>query len=127
DCLDSGKQVVELLEKLGVIDPRSVTLQIGSGLGRVEMHLCRRVRHCYGVDMSSAMVAKAKQLVPAPNVDFECNDGKGLSSFQDGSLDLIYSFLVFQHMPRDTVAGYVKEAFRKLQHGGRLVFQIPID
>lgn len=127
DCLDSGKKVVDLMEKLGVVAPNFTTLQIGSGLGRVEMHLCQKVSYCYGVDISPTMVTKAKEFVKVPNVEFICNDGKGLSDFPDSSLDLIYSFLVFQHLPREQVSLYIQEAFRKLKVSGCLVFQIMID
>lgn len=126
-CLESGKQVVAMLEQLGVVATNAVTLQIGSGLGRVEAHLCRRVRRCYGLDVSPSMVRKARALVREPNVEFVCGDGKGLGGWDDASLDLIYSFLVFQHLPRPLVRKYICESARKLKPSGAFVFQVPVD
>lgn len=127
ECLASGLAVVRLLERLGVIHPDAVTLHIGSGLGRVEYHLHDRVRRCYGVDLSGSMVKRARHLVTFPNVEFRVNDGSSLSEFGDGSFDLIYSFLVFQHLPRDQFRRYVAEARAKLTSGGYFVFQMMID
>lgn len=127
DCLESGRQVVAVLEKLGVVRADGVTLQIGSGLGRVEAHLCHRVSRCYGLDVSPSMVRKARALVREPNVEFVCGDGKGLGGWNDSSFDLIYSFLVFQHLPRPLVQKYIDESARKLKPSGALVFQVPVD
>lgn len=127
ECLASGEQVVGVLERLGVVHKDMVALQVGSGLGRIEAHLCHRVRHCYGLDVSPSMVRKARGLVREPNVTFVCGDGTGLDPWPGDSFDLIYSFLVFQHMPRPQFQKYVREAFAKLKPTGALVFQIPVD
>lgn len=104
-----------------------VTLQIGSGLGRVEYHLARQVRKCWGVDISPSMVKRARRLVPHPNVEFVISNGVNLSAWQDETFNLIYSFLVFQHLPRAQFGRYVKEAAAKLVEGGYLVFQVMVD
>lgn len=127
ECLESGEGVVSILDKFNVIGPDMVTLHIGSGLGRVELHLARRVRQCYGVDISPSMVKRARSLVPAPNVEFVESDGKSLGVWSDEFFDLIYSFFVFQHMPRAQFYRYLEEAHAKLRPGGHLVFQILID
>lgn len=127
DCLASGGEIVALLERLGAFGPDSVTLHIGSGLGRVEYHLQSRVQRCYGVDISPSMVKRARQLVPHDNVEFRTSDGIGLSGWPDGFFDLIYSFLVFQHLPRARFNAYVVDAYTKLAPGGRFVFHMMID
>ncbi len=127
DSMASGAAVVTLLEDLGVVDPDAVTLHIGSGLGRVERHLHTRVRRCYGIDISPSMVKRATALVPAENVEFVCADETGLARWADGTFDLVYSFLVFQHLPRQVFHRYLDDAHAKLADGGHLVFQILID
>ncbi len=127
DCLASGKEVVTLLESLDAFGPDSVTLHIGSGLGRVEYHLRSRVKRCYGVDISPSMVKRARALVPFENVEFRTTAGSGLSEWPDGFFDLIYSFLVFQHLPRADFDRYLADAYAKLVPGGRLVFHAMID
>ncbi len=126
-CLASGAEVVALLDTFDVVRPHAVTLQIGSGLGRVEYHLRNRVERCFGLDISPSMVKKARELVPFPNVEFFETDGSGLDRWPDGSFDLVYSFLVFQHMPRSDFRRYVTETSAKLRSGGHFVFQVMID
>jgi SAM-dependent methyltransferase len=127
DCLASGEGVVTLLECLGVLRPDAVTLHIGCGIGRVEYHLRHRVRRCVGVDVSPSMVKQARALVPHRDVEFLCTNGTDLSAVADGSFDLVYSFLVFQHLTRAQFRRYVSEAYSKLAQGGRFVFQMMID
>lgn len=127
ECLASGEGVVELLDKLGALDTDATTLHIGSGLGRVESHLRTRVRRCVGVDVSPSMVKRARRLVSFDNVDFYCTDGKDLSRWPDGSFQVIYSFLVFQHLSRPQFRCYVEEAHAKLSKKGQFVFQMMVD
>ncbi|HEX2272393.1 MAG TPA: class I SAM-dependent methyltransferase [Acidimicrobiales bacterium] len=123
----SGAEVVTLLQGLGVVHADAVTLHIGSGLGRVEQHLSAHVQRCHGTDISPSMVARANELVTADNVEFVCTDGRGLGPWDDGTFDLVYSFLVFQHLPRQQFHRYVEEAHAKLKEGGHFVFQILVD
>jgi cyclopropane fatty-acyl-phospholipid synthase-like methyltransferase len=127
ECLASGREVVDLLDGLGVVHPDAVTLHIGSGLGRVEHHLRHRVQRCVGVDISPSMVKQARQNVAAENVEFAETSGAGLEGFLPASFDLIYSFLVFQHLPRARFRSYVVDAYAHLRSGGHLVFQLMID
>src|SRR5205085_7842885 len=127
ECLAPGRDVVALLDRLGVVHPDAVTLHIGSGLGRVEYHLRHRVRRCVGIDISPSMVKQARQNVAAENVEFAETSGAGLEGFPPASFDLIYSFLVFQHMPRARFRGYIVDAYDRLRAGGHLVFQLMVD
>jgi SAM-dependent methyltransferase len=127
DSMGSGRGVVELLNKLGVVRPEMVTLQIGSGLGRVEFYLSSQVRECWGADVSPSMVRRARRLVPFPNVHFQVTDGVTLSPWQDGAFDLVYSFFVFQHLPREQFERYLGQARAKLAPGGHLVFHLLVD
>lgn len=127
ESLASGTRLVALMEGLDVVSADAVTLHIGSGLGRVEYHLRHRVRRCVGVDISASMVKRARENVPFDDVEFVETDGDGLAGWPDGSFDLIYSFFVFQHLPRAAFRRYVADAARKLRHGGHFVFQLMVD
>lgn len=127
ECLDSGERVVALLERVGAVVAEAETLHVGCGIGRIEKHLSRKVRKCWGVDVSASMVRKAQELVPEPNVEFICSDGRDLGRWRGGSIDLVYSFFVFQHMPREQFLTYIGESFRVLRKGGRFLFQLPVD
>lgn len=127
ECIASGADAASLLEKLGVLGPQAVTLHIGSGLGRIEQHLRTQVRHCHGVDVSPSMVRRARRLVHHDNVTFHCSDGRNLSAWPNHYFNLIYSFLVFQHLPPTQFCRYVSDAHSKLVPGGHLVFQLMVD
>lgn len=127
ECLASGRQVVDLLDHLGVLDPGAVTLHIGAGLGRVEEHLRHRVARCHGTDISPSMVRRARRLVPHDNVAFHLVEGTGLSGLPVARFDLIYSFLVFQHLPRPHFSRYVADAPHHLAPGGHFVFHLMVD
>jgi SAM-dependent methyltransferase len=124
---ESGRAIVDLLKSLRAFDKDSVTLDIGSGLGRVEAHLAPLVRRCYGADISPTMVGKAQRLVQFENVEFRCTGGRDLAEWDDASVDLVFSFLVFQHLPRVQVERYIRAAFGRLRPDGRIVFQMMID
>ena len=125
DSLKSGAALVEMLETLQAIHENSRTLHIGCGIGRIELHLHKRVRLCYGIDISPSMIKKARAYVRADNVRFICTDA--LDSLPSNSLDLVFSIFVFQHLPRYKTQRYIQESLDKLCVGGKLVFQILVD
>lgn len=127
ECLASGRDVVALLDHVVGLSADMVTLHIGSGLGRVELHLAPKVRSCVGVDISRSMVKRATALVRFKNVEFVESSGDTLAAWPDGFFDLIYSFFVFQHLPRAQFQRYLGDARAKLRPGGHLVFQLLID
>src|SRR5208283_4983187 len=95
-------------------------LEIGCGPGRLLKPLSRHFARIYGVDVSDEMVRLArKRLRDIPNAHVEATNGATLSQFADASLDFIYSYAVFQHIPsRDVVLSYMREARRVLRPGG---------
>lgn len=101
-------------------------LEIGCGMGRILRPLSERVDRAYGVDISAEMIARARQVLAGrPNAEVFVTDG-GLSGFADASLDFVYSFIVFQHIPtKKAVARYMREAARVLK--GRGVFRFQVD
>jgi SAM-dependent methyltransferase len=99
-------------------------VEIGCGLGRICRALAQRFDHVVGVDISSEMVRKARELVPDPAVEFLVTDGATIPGVADGSVDLVLTFTVFQHIPDvGVIENYVAEAGRKLRPGGVFVFQ----
>jgi SAM-dependent methyltransferase len=82
------------------------------------------VARATGVDISGEMIARAVEaLADRPNVRLLRTDGD-LPETPDASLDLVYSFVVFQHVPsRAAVSRYLAEAARVLRAGGVFRFQ----
>jgi ubiquinone/menaquinone biosynthesis C-methylase UbiE len=108
--------------------PRSdaVVLEIGCGLGRIMQHLAGSYREVHGIDISSKMVEQgARRLAHLENLHFHHGNGYDLEPFANESFDLVYSALVFQHMPKTIAYNYLLEAKRVLRPGGLLSFQVP--
>lgn len=107
------------------LEPTAAALEIGCGVGRLLRPLAPRVRRAIGVDISAAMVEQGRRrLADLPNVEFQVTTGR-FDAIADASLDLVYSFAVFQHVPsKRTVATYIAEAARTLRGGGVLRIQV---
>lgn len=101
-------------------------LEIGCGPGRLMLPMSRHFGEIHGVDISDEMVALARRTLAAvPHAHVQVNSGSDLSLFQDGYFDLVYSWIVFQHIPgKDVVLGYLREAQRVLKPGGVLACQL---
>ena len=124
--LSSGEDIVEELVDRAPVGPagRELAVEIGPGLGRLCRALAVRFDRVIGVDVSSEMVSRARELVAEERVSFQVGDGVGLGGLEDACADLVLSFTVFQHIPRATaVHRYLEEAARVLRPGGVLVFQ----
>lgn len=108
-----------------LLTPDTTVLDIGCGIGRMDEHVAPRLRRLIGVDVSGEMVARARaRLAHLPNVEFRENDGFGLPGME-GSIDLVFSHIVFQHVPGEVMDAYFRSAWLVLRPGGSLVFQVP--
>lgn len=122
----SGEQDLHelILDGLALL-PGAEALEIGCGVGRLLRPLAPMVHRARGIDISPVMVEKSRAyLAGIPNVTTSVTDGT-LAGVEDGSLDLVYSFIVLQHVPsRSAIETYVLEADRVLKPGGVLRFQV---
>ena len=101
-------------------------LDIGCGIGRMDEFVAPEIGRLVGIDVSGEMIARARRrLGHLPNLEFVEGDGFGLSPMADASFDLVFSHIVFQHVPREVFAGYLPEISRVLKPGGSFVFQLP--
>lgn len=108
-----------------VLDSSTQALEIGCGIGRLLRPLALRVDRAWGVDISEEMIAKARlALNGVENAEVLLTSGD-LAPFGDATLDLVYSFIVFQHFPaKRLVSGYIREAARVLRSNGVFRFQV---
>ena len=104
-----------------------VVLNIGCGVGRVERYLAPMVEELWAVDVSGEMIARARRrLEGVPNVHLrEVGNDEFLRSFGDARFNLVFSFLVLQHLEKEHAARYLRDAFRVLRPGGVFVGQFP--
>ena len=96
-------------------------LEIGSGGGRILAQAVGLFRHVHACDISSQMLRKARESVPASNVSFHKIDGFTLQPFGAGSIDVVYSHDVFVHFSSMQVYPYFAEIKRVLRDGGEAV------
>jgi SAM-dependent methyltransferase len=98
-------------------------LEIGSGYGEWMIPIAPMVAEICGCDIHPVLVEmSAKKFAShgVTNARLCMSDGTTLP-FARESFSLVYSISVFQHLPREIVLGYIREAFRVTKPGGRAV------
>lgn len=70
----------------------------------------------YGVDPEERFLRYSREHIPGPN--YILSNHRPPIDLPDNSLDLIYAFSVFSHLPADLADGWVKEFARILKPGG---------
>lgn len=104
-------------------------VEIGCGAGRMTEWFAQDFGHVAALDISPEMVALARQRLAAySNIACHVCSGADLAPIPDASADLVFSYIVFQHIPsRDLISNYVREAARVLKPGGAFKFQLNGD
>lgn len=96
-------------------------LEIGCGVGQIVSALNHSPSFIVtGIDISSEMIAEARRRDRTSI--YVVGDGRTLP-FPADHFESVYSVLVFQHLPREAVEGYVRESARVLVPGGSLRVQ----
>jgi SAM-dependent methyltransferase len=114
----------EIPQLLG-IDRDSSVLEIGCGSGGYALHLAEKIGcRLTGLDINAAGVRNANQLASARGLASqarfeECDVSKNLA-FGDNYFDAVFSNDVLCHVPGR--AGVLREIFRVLKPGGRMLF-----
>ena len=123
--ISGEKDLSELILDGIELQPLAEALEIGCGVGRLLIPLSKRVARARGVDISRVMIDKAQDYCAGiPNIAARVTEG-GLDEFAESSLDFVYSFIVFQHVPdKAAVERYVRESHRILRPGGIFRFQV---
>jgi len=119
-----------ILGLLGVaVQSGDTALDVGCGVGRLTRVLAGRAHEVYGLDVSSEMLMRARELHSGlHNVHWVQGDGRGLAPIGDASIDACVAHVVFQHIPDpDITLGYVKEIGRVLSPGGWAAFEVSND
>jgi SAM-dependent methyltransferase len=107
---------------------RARALDFGCGVGRLARALASRYGEVVGVDISSSMLAKARELnAHLANVRFVENAQPRLDFIAAASIDFIYSTITLQHIPPALQRAYIGEFMRVLAPDGLAAFQIASD
>jgi len=110
-----------LCQKLERAFPRAEraprVLDLGCGNGALLQALAERIELGVGVDVSNAMIERARSHVTGHALRFETISGPNLP-FADRSFDLVTSFLSFRYLDWDPILCEIR---RVLSPGGRLL------
>ncbi len=115
---------------LGLFDlriaPTDTVVEIGCGIGRITRPLAERAERVVALDVSAEMVRRATSaLADLSNVELVVGNGCDLTGIPDASADVVYSFIVFQHIPDPAITcRYVTDIGRVLKPGGWTLFQV---
>jgi SAM-dependent methyltransferase len=130
EFFQSAAAVLAWLEsEMGRLDPAAGpkrALEIGCGPARLMRPLSAHFAEIQGVDVSDEMVRIAQRnLAGIPHACVQRTSGADLAPFPDGYFDFVYSYAVFQHIPRrEVVMAYLREAWRVLRTDGVLTCQM---
>ena len=105
----------ELVRRLA---PGADVVELGCGGGTAETTLLAQRFRLTGVDLSAAQLARARERVPA--ADFAHGDLTTLE-LEPRSLDAVAAFYVFNHVPRELLAGLFGRIHGWLRPGGFLL------
>lgn len=118
--------LMRTLEPHGVPAGRARALDFGCGVGRLTEALADHFELVDGVDISDAMIARAREGSGHPDrCRYHVNARGDLRLFEDGTFDLAHSSIVLQHVGRDLARSYLSELARVLRPGGVLHVQLP--
>lgn len=111
------------------IPPDAHVVEIGCGIGRLTRALAARAASVRALDVSAEMLERARAANPGlDTVEWLHGDGATLTGIADASTDVVFSHVVFQHIPDPSITlGYVCEMGRVLRPGGWAAFQISND
>lgn len=124
DFFASGREMAERLVRWAGRSHGGRMLEIGCGLGRTTVHFSRWFDRVDGVDISRKMIEMARSLNPPEHVYFIPISGTDLRQFENDTFDLVYSYIVFQHIPEEAVIeGYLREIHRVLKPDGQAALQ----
>jgi ubiquinone/menaquinone biosynthesis C-methylase UbiE len=101
-------------------------LDFGCGVGRTARAFAGHFESVIGVDVAPSMIRKARELSGGvAGVEYVLNERPDLAFVPSGSVDLVYSIIVLQHIGQPYVARYIAEFVRILSPSGLAVFQMP--
>ncbi|MDP9072290.1 MAG: class I SAM-dependent methyltransferase [Actinomycetota bacterium] len=117
------RRVFTRLTALSGACPGDRALDVGCGTGYFTRVMARAVvpgGTAVGVDPSREVIARARRLTRIANCTFSEGSAEALDA-QGGSYDVVVSSLMIHHLPEALRPQAIREMFRVLRPGGRLL------
>ena len=122
----SGRRDLDLLlnvaREIGLTERRTA-VEIGCGIGRLAKLAAGEFDEVVATDISAHMLKLARQRSAAPNVRYLLLGADQKLPAGDSTVDFVYAWTVFRHMPEVSFEAYLDESFRVLRPGGCLAFE----
>jgi SAM-dependent methyltransferase len=116
--VDYDQYVKPFLRRMQFDPGDKSVLEIGCGVGRIARWMSQDFARYVGVDVSPEMIRRASAN-HLPRATFQTVSGGDLTGIASASMDFVFSFAVFQHVPnRDAIFNYFAETARVLKPGG---------
>ena len=106
---------------------RYTVLDYGCGPGYLAKEVSGQVRQVYACDISRGVLKCAEIINGAENIEYIYADETDLEKIPDGSVDLVYSFAVIQHVTDDAFNKILTAVEKKLKEEGQAVFHVHLD
>jgi SAM-dependent methyltransferase len=93
-------------------------LDVGCGIGLVDMYLRNRFRNLYGIDVENKVIKKAGE--NNPSVSYLMYDGKNIP-FEDNFMDITFAVNVIHHVKPEYWQNFINEMARVTRKGGAVM------
>jgi SAM-dependent methyltransferase len=119
------REIIVQLERWGILSRDRTVLDIGCGIGRLEVELASRVGAVHGIDVSMQMInAALRRCAPLSNVHLLKVTGRDLADYSDNTFDAVIAVDTFPYINQSGAAlveRYFAEAQRVLKPAGDFV------
>lgn len=107
------------------VGPRDAVVDLGVGTGHLLFDIARRNREgrCVGLDVSEAMLARARRRLAAeglPHVELLSREASA-TGLAAGAFDVVVSTFMLELVPAEALPSLLDEVVRLLSPGGRVV------
>lgn len=118
----TGEGTRNMLKENVGLKADDVVLEIGCGVGRAGAYVAPACKEWIGVDVSENMLEHTRnRLSHLKNFRTFAGSGYDLTGIDSDSVDLVYCTVVFMHLDEWERYNYIKDSYRVLRPGGRLI------